>query len=100
MTYDTLDPGIRDTVKLLNDAGFVTTDSGDGVSKPADWYESGDALPYPHVACAVSRAAMLDEADRLQQVLGRTWRVEASYAPIDASYLLFAYQSGRSHGEV
>jgi len=47
--YDELDPGIRETVKWLRSLGHDTTDSGDGRSKPADWYESGEALPYPHV---------------------------------------------------
>lgn len=43
-TIDALDPGIRDLVIALNDAGFRTTDSGDGVSKAED-IENEDALP-------------------------------------------------------
>lgn len=31
--YDQLDPGIRETVRRLHSWGFVTTDSGDGITK-------------------------------------------------------------------
>ena len=31
--YGELDPGIRETVRRLNEEGFETCDSGDGVSK-------------------------------------------------------------------
>jgi hypothetical protein len=34
--YEELDPGIRVLVKELNDRGVITSDSGDGVSKPFD----------------------------------------------------------------
>ena len=46
-----LDPGIRDVVRYLRGKGYETTDSGDGVSKPASWFETGEALPFPHVVC-------------------------------------------------
>jgi hypothetical protein len=91
MDYDALDPGIRATVHLLREHGFTTTDSGDGVSKPADWYSSGDALQYPHVAAIVDRARMCDEADRMQSILGEAWVVEASYR-VDEGAVLFARQ--------
>ena len=78
---DALDPGIRDLVVQLNDAGFSTTDSGDGKSKPAEWYASGEAFPYPHVVCEVSQEQIVKETQRLSEVLGPTWRVEATYVP-------------------
>ncbi len=84
-----LDPGIRDVVQQLRAAGFETTDSGDGVSKPADWYEDGSALPFPHVWCRVDdREALLSEADRLFETLGRRWDVEATYSPKDGLCIL------------
>jgi hypothetical protein len=49
---DILDPGIAPLVLLLKTNGYYTTDSGDGVSKPAKdptLKEYEDYLPYPHV---------------------------------------------------
>lgn len=88
--YDELDPGIREVVRALNDAGFDTSDSGDGVSKPADWYESGCAIPFPHVVMATSVASMVEDAKRAAAVLGSGWTVEASYSTRDDHALLFA----------
>ncbi len=91
---DACDPGIRQVVKMLREAGFETTDSGDGVSKPQDWYESGEALPYPHVACSVPQASFWSQARSLQKILDENypgeWRVEASYCPKDESTVLLA----------
>jgi hypothetical protein len=84
-----LDPGIRTTVLTLRAAGFETTDSGDGVSKPAEWYAAGEALRYPHVACVISRKDCFSEADRMAEILGADWHVEASYTP-GGPVLLFA----------
>lgn len=44
--YSQLDPGIRVLVWFLNDVGFTTTDSGDGVSKDPD---PECVYPAPHV---------------------------------------------------
>jgi len=84
------DPGIRDTVRLLQERAFCTTDSGDGVSKSREWYEDGEALPFPHVACVTSEALFFTEARRLQGLLGANWRVEASYCPRDGACVLVA----------
>lgn len=84
-----LDPGIRDLVVRLNAAGFVTTDSGDGTSKPKDWFESGDALPYPHVFCKAKAESMISEAHRaLQLVQDAGWLVEVNYRANDGSAVL------------
>lgn len=94
--YDHLDPGIRDVVRLLNDAGFKTTDSGDGVSKPKPWYEPDErgiteALPFPHVVCLVAnRRALILEAHRLQAVLGPAWHIEGTYYPSTETAVLMA----------
>lgn len=83
-----LDPGIRDLVVRLNGAGFVTTDSGDGVSKPED----ERVLDFPHVFCASTIATMVADADRLLPLLPKGWRVEASYSPNDGgSVIIGAY---------
>jgi hypothetical protein len=81
LNYEELDPGIRDTVRLLNEAGFETCDSGDGVSKLPEDYESGDALAFAHVVALVPPGELIPEAHRMVQVLGDHWAVEASYYP-------------------
>jgi hypothetical protein len=92
-----LDPGIRDLVVRLNAAGFTTSDSGDGVSK-AEHIAAGDALPFRHVACVVSRDDLFTDADRLAALLGETWTVEASYHPAAGGRcLLFASESTCPH---
>lgn len=88
--YAALDPGIREIVRRVNDAGFETTDSGDGVSKPADWYAIGEAIPFPHVVAATTPGLMVPAAERLAAVLGPEWNVEAVYQTLTKSAHLFA----------
>lgn len=45
LNYAALDPGIRETVRWLNDLGYTTSDSGDGVSKP----HVARVFDFPHV---------------------------------------------------
>lgn len=77
--YAQLDPGIRLTVKRLHEAGYVTTDSGDGGSKPKEDYETGCAMPFPHVVVSSTRARMCDDADAIAKLLGPPWVCEANY---------------------
>jgi len=90
--YAALDPGIRDVVRLLNDNGFETTDSGDGVSKPA----AGIVFPFPHVAAVTTPGTMVADAERCAALLGPEWIVEASYATraqqSEGTALIFARQ--------
>lgn len=86
MNYDALDPGIRDVVRRLNDAGFTTTDSGDGVSKQG----MECAIDVPNVACRTTTATMFTDADRLATVLDSEWAIQASYDPRDGSCVLLA----------
>ena len=98
-----LDPGIRETVRLLRDAGFRTTDSGDGVSK----VDMECAEPVPNVYMVVDAPVMVAEADRLAKVLGAALRdgvldevqtvdghevprvfIDASYNPLDGVAIL------------
>lgn len=90
MNYDELDPGIRDIVRLLNESGHVTTDSGDGVSKPADWYASGEAIPFPHVVIEAEREELCEHADAVARLLGPEWNVEATYQTLTKTAHLFA----------
>ena len=84
--YEQLDPGVREVVRLLHQHGFVTTDSGDGVSKPQDEIE----IPSPHVVCTVKPAYLLNEADNLAGLLGSEWTVEATYYPGNPIAILLA----------
>jgi hypothetical protein len=86
MESEGLDPGIKATVHLLRAHGFKTTDSGDGVSKPAD----ERVFDCPHVAATVKPKDIVAEARRMQGVLGDEWRVEASYSPGDGVAVLLA----------
>jgi hypothetical protein len=84
-----LDPGIKAMVLYLRERGFVTTDSGDGVSKP-------DGLPFRHIACVTTKASFFRESERLASTLPG-WTINASYNPADGYCVLFAFEE-RDHG--
>ncbi len=78
-----LDSGIRDMVVKLNEAGFRTTDSGDG-TKGLPW-----TLPYPHVFSVVALDKMIEESHRLWDMIDQAnWRVEVTYSPADGEAIL------------
>jgi hypothetical protein len=84
-----LDPGIRDLVVALHAAGWRTTDSGDGRSKPPEQR----AMDFRHVAVATEPEDMLADADRLQAWLvqrGEAMEVEATYWPAGRCAILLA----------
>lgn len=98
VNYDALDPGIREVVRLLRDAGFDTTDSGDGVSKPA----VGRTLDIPHVHIRVLRADLIDASHAVRDLLkhrgvrfGKVQapcpHVEATYSPCDGVAVVSVY---------
>jgi len=64
MDYETLNPGIRRTVEMLNRAGFETCDSGDG-----ETHEYGCDRPYPYVVIMVPAFALVEETGRLVDIL-------------------------------
>lgn len=86
--FEALDPGIREVVYLLRVThGFYTCDSGDGHSKPPE----ARAFPVPHVAIAVDVPENAPPtADRVLELLGPAWHVEASYCANDRSMLVLA----------
>lgn len=91
--WDDLDDGIRATVRALWDAGFVTTDSGDG-ELAGEKADMTCASEFAHVYMVCPAAALVAEADRLARLVA-SWPaaatgdsysgnpVEASYAPAD-----------------
>lgn len=90
LDYEKLDPGIRDDVKKLIDAGFITTDSGDGISKSADEYP--EALPFPHIAMESPSTNLAWWAEEASKILGESWIVEGSYSTRGKKFILFAYK--------
>lgn len=91
--FDHLDPGVAPLVRLLHEAGFVTTDSGDGSSK-ADAIAEGEALDFAHVFAVAAPEYIVAEASRLRRVLSaaeygaEAWEVTASYDPDSGVALL------------
>jgi hypothetical protein len=86
-----LDPGIRDIVERLREAGFETVDSGDGKSKPDAWFASGEAMPFAHVFAQLEdRALLIPEAERMALLLGPAWAVEANFDTSSGTALLMA----------
>lgn len=98
INYAELDPGIRDTVRLLEKEGFVPCDSGDGVSKDPGLFASGEALPFPHVFSVCSPEQMVSESHRMARVLGSSWEVEATYDPHSCVATLAAFHKGPARG--
>ena len=95
-----LNPGIRRIVALLNEAGFATTDSGDG-----ETHDFECDRDYGYVSIVVDRANLASEADRVAALLtghgvqptnmavaakdtpvrppeGHCW-IQANYSPVD-----------------
>ncbi len=88
--YDQLDAGIRDTVRMLHEHGWATSDSGDGWSKPKD----ERSILWPHVVCPVpDPSIMVTLAHRLADLLGADWHVEASYSTENKVALLVAMKN-------
>jgi hypothetical protein len=91
LDYETLDPGIRRLVRKLNEAGYRTTDSGDGISKGENAVE-----PYPHVHIALPRAVNMERTADALLALIETWveatpddlHIQVSYSPLDGVKLL------------
>ncbi len=85
---DGLDPGVRRLVTLLQERGFTTTDSGDGVSKPAEARSFGDM---PHVCIrSGSGVEAIEDARRLVEVLATAGvsrdqipQLQATWSPLD-----------------
>lgn len=78
--YESLDPGIRDVVRKIRMAGFVTSDSGDGTSKfDANGVSNMEgAIPIPHVFVISDLEHMIEDSKTLKGLFP-DWDVEASY---------------------
>lgn len=87
--YDKLDPGVREFVRFLREHGYVTTDSGDGVSKPPE----ARTMDFAHVVVRLpDEFNIAAKANILVQLCRRhgypNTVVEASYSTEDKIALL------------
>lgn len=97
--YGALDPGVRRLVRVLNEDGFVTTDSGDGATK------GEDGEPYPHVHMVLpDYADMVQASHRLLNLVREAVTVEpadlaiqASYSPLDGLKTLSVFNVADRH---
>lgn len=90
INYDDLDPGIRDVVIMLRNAGFNTCDSGDGSKANT----MACAVEYPHVAALTEPDAMIEQSKVMLALLREhdlRWCVDASYGAHDGQAILYAY---------
>lgn len=88
MNYDELDPGIREKVRAIHDLGYHTTDSGDGVSKPAD---AEGVLPFPHIVVKLRYPALgIVEYlhDYVRAHFGPRWVAELSWVPDEPAIVM------------
>ena len=95
LDYDSLNPGIRLTVRWLRALGFETLDSGDGQT-----HEHGCDREGPYVVMRVAAEKLLEQADRLVQAVRdkgivltsiNPWgvpAVQASYDPVSGTAYL------------
>lgn len=96
--YNEIDPGIRHVVKALNDAGYETTDSGDGTKVGMDC-----AMDFPHVAGAWSamfamfanREALEGAADYIArtatEIDGKPWKCDVGYDSLSKQWTWITY---------
>lgn len=108
--WDDLDVGVRGVVRLLNENGFRTYDSGDGKSK---FGEDGKPLPewrssipdfewvmnMPHVAMGVPADRLAAECDRLLEVLTKAGVKVDPQGPEDTPSIQGTYDPGDSGPE-
>ncbi len=85
VNYDELDPGIRETVRRLNEWGFETTDSGDGVTKGED----GESVPHVYVRCEAHH--MISVARQLKILLERAGFCVEPVGPGDGIFIQATY---------
>lgn len=97
VTVPGLDPGVVRTVEWLRKNGFMTTDSGDGQTKPSE----ARTLDFAHVFMRLaSPLHLVDAADRLagaiEALRGSTGGVliEATYSPLDGIATLALLSAG------
>ena len=114
--YDTLDSGIRETVRWLRSCGYDTVDSGDGKEKfapgekalPMQPTEDGEGmlvdcrLDFPHVFIRIEPHMLVTQANVLRDLLRDAGivvtpcspdgvSIQGSYDPVDSSAMLMIH---------
>ena len=86
MNFREINPGICKLVAMLQDHGFDTCDSGDGITNPQ--LKIDGAMEIPNVFMTVPPAAIVSESKRLLDLLCSRvdFESESSVASIEASY--------------
>lgn len=96
-----LDAGILSTVRLLWDAGFQPTDSGDGISKRDSGMEG--VLSMPHVVLTVQVDELIAQTDAVAATLRAAgynlnaltgWHVEGTYSGGVALVIAYGPEAG------
>lgn len=59
-----IDPGIKQSVRLMETLGFKVTDCGDGTSRP-EVIAAGGALPYPSMVVESSHDTCVSDLDTI-----------------------------------
>jgi len=95
--YDSLPPGIRETVRWVHSFDYETSDSGDGLTNQAAGMECAQPWAVPMVAVVADN---WEHAVCIAQHLwaelrtlsngdpDERWRIEASYSPTDGQSLV------------
>lgn len=96
--YNEIDPGIRHVVKALNDAGYETSDSGDGTKVgmecAVDFAMVAGSLPLGVVGAVALIEGAADEIARVaSNVDGKQWKCDASYDSDSREWVWVAYPS-------
>jgi len=100
LDYSLLNPGIRKMVQLLREAGFNTTDSGDGATHDCECDH-----PNPYVSIEVDPESLVQQAQAIKKLLvskGVSFPIpqseedaesfpfiEANYSPVDDYCLVY-----------
>lgn len=86
MNFREINPGVCKLVAMLQDHGFDTCDSGDGITNPQLGIDG--AMEVPNVFMTVPPAAIVSESKRLLDLLCSRidFESESSVASIEASY--------------
>ena len=93
MNVEEIQPTMRETVVWLNEIGFRTTDSGDGVGNAG----MGCEIPRAHVFIQLDDgASLVEESHRLMRRAQGRWpgirvSIEGSYSPTDGLGVLMLW---------
>lgn len=73
LDYATLDPGIADIVRVFREAGFDTSDSGDGRHKLARGDDPAEVTPFPRVVIPTSTDDLIRTANQVLAFIRERW---------------------------